>query len=356
MLRGTARRTAARLAEDAEQVGGSPAARVGTEAMQWTIGVPARATAEAVELLADIVLAPTFPADGVEAERAAMVSAMGALRDDMYRQPMRLAAEAAWPAHPYGRPTLGTEASLARHTSDALAGWHAARVAGASAVLVAVGDADPQALADLIAGRFASLRGAPSALVRPAPWPLVSTERVEAREKAQSAIALLFPGPARDDATRFDLAMLAGVASGLGGRLFEELRSRRSLAYTVLTRPFVRRRGGAFAAYIATSAEKEAEARAGLLEQVLRLTEAPVTDEELTRARQAALGAWQMRQASGASVLGDLADAWLHGTLAELTAYPATLAAVTPARILDAARRWIDPARRVEGIVRGRVG
>ena len=356
MLRGTARRTAARLAEDAEQVGGSPAARVGTEAMQWTISVPARAAADASELLADIVLAPTFPVDGVEAERAAMVSAMGALRDDMYRQPMRLATEAAWPAHPYGRPTLGTEASLARHTSDALAGWHAARVAGASAVLVAVGDADPQALADLITGRFASLRGAPSALVRPAPWPLVSTERVEAREKAQSAIALLFPGPARDDATRFDLAMLAGVASGLGGRLFEELRSRRSLAYTVLTRPFVRRRGGAFAAYIATSVEKEAEARAGLLEQVLRLTEAPVTDEELTRARQAALGAWQMRQASGASVLGDLADAWLHGTLAELTAYPATLAAVTPARILDAARRWIDPARRVEGIVRGRVG
>ena len=57
-----------------------------------------------------------------------------------------------------------------------------------------------------------------------------------------------------------------------------------------------------------------------------------------------------------AFILGDLADAWLHGTLAELTAYPATLAAVTPARILDAARRWIDPARRVEGIVRGRVG
>ena len=354
MLRGTVRRTAARLAEDAERLGGSPAARVGTEGMQWTLGVPARAAAEAIELLADIVLTPTFPTDGVEAERAAIVAAMGALRDDMYRQPMRLAAEAAWPDHPYGRSTLGTEASLARHTPEALAAWHAARVAGASAVLVAVGDIEPQAIADLIAGRFAALRGAPSALVRPAPWPVAAAERVEAREKAQSAIALLFPGPARDDASRVDLAMLAGVASGLGGRLFEELRSRRSLAYTVLTRPFVRRRGGAFAAYIATSAEKEAEARTGLLEQVLRLTEAPVTDEELTRARQAALGAWQMRQASGASVAGDLADAWLNGTLAELAEYPATLAAVTPARMLAAARRWCDPARRVEGIVRGR--
>lgn len=354
MLRGTARRTATRLAEDAELLGGAPSARVGTEAMQWTIGVPARATADAVELLADVVLDPTFPTDGVEAERTGVLAGIASLRDDMYRQPLRLAAEAAWGDHPYGRSTLGTEATLHALTPEALAAWHTARVRESAAVLVAVGDLDPQELADLLASRLAGLRSAPAPDVPPPAWPLTAAERVDRREKAQTALALLFPGPTRGEAARFDAAMIGGIASGLGGRLFEELRSRRSLAYTVLCRPFTRQRAGAIAAYIATSPGREDEARTGLLTELARFAETPVSAEELTRARQYAVGSWQIRQASGAAVMADLAEAWIHGHLGELARYPEDLAAVTPARIREAAQRWFDPARRVEGVVRGR--
>ena len=354
MLRGTARRTATRLAEDAELLGGAPGASVGTEAMQWTIGVPARATAEAIALLADVVLDPIFPADGVEAERAGVLAAMASLRDDMYRQPMRLAAEAAWPDHPYGRSTLGSEATLRAFAPERLAAWHAASVRESAAVLVAVGDQDPQEFADRIASRFAGLRGAPAPDIPSPAWPLAATTRVEQRDKAQTALALLFPGAARGEAARFDAALIGGIASGLGGRLFEELRSRQSLAYTVLCRPFTRQRAGAFAAYIATSPEKEEAARSGLLTELARFAETPVTDDELHRARQYAVGAWQIAQVSGAAVLGDIAEAWVHGHLGELARYPEDLAAVTPARILAAARRWLDADRRVEGVVRGR--
>jgi hypothetical protein len=65
------------------------------------------------------------------------------------------------------------------------------------------------------------------------------------------------------------------------------------------------------------------------------------------------VGAWQIRQASGVAVLNDLADAWLHDALESLASYPADLAAVTPRAMLEAAQRWFDPERRVEGIVRG---
>jgi predicted Zn-dependent peptidase len=74
-LRGTAHRSASRLAEDAELLGGTPSATVGTETMQWTIGVPARQFGAAAELLADLVLSPIFPADGIEAERAVALAA-----------------------------------------------------------------------------------------------------------------------------------------------------------------------------------------------------------------------------------------------------------------------------------------
>ncbi len=353
-LRGTSRRSATQLAEDAERLGGTPAASVGTESFQWTLGVPARSFDGAADLLADLVLDPRFPGDGVEAERAVAIAALGSLRDDMYRQPMRLAAEAAWPGHPYGRSTLGTEDSVAALTADDLRRWHAQRVPTAPSALAAVGDFDPQAAADLIARRFAALRPAVAVAVPTPAWTQEFRERVEERDKAQTALALFFDGPARHDESRFDAEMIGGVASGLGGRFFEELRDRQSLAYTVIARPYARKRGGTFAAYIATSPAKEAIARAGLLREFARFVEGDVDADELERARTYAIGTWQIRQASGASVLADVAEAWLYGSLEELARYPRDLAAVTPARMRAMARRWFDPDRRVEGIVRGR--
>lgn len=352
-LRGTTRRSASRLAEDAERLGGTPAASVGTEALQWTLGVPAASLDGAAELLADLVLEPVFPEEGLEAERAVAIAALGTLRDDMYRQPMRLAAELAWPGHPYGRSTLGSEGSVRIITASDLRAWHAARVLAAPAVVAAVGDLDPDATADLLARHFAALRPAPLVLAPQTVWPRVFEQRVDARDKAQTALAIFFEGPPRDDPARFDAEMLGGVASGLGGRFFEELRDRQSLAYTVIARPYPRRRGGTFVGYIATSPAKEEQARAGLLKEFAKFTAAEVSPMELTRARTYAIGSWQIRQTSGAAVLSDLADAWLHDALGELTSYPEDLAAVTPARMLEAARRWFDPARRLEGIVRG---
>ena len=144
------------------------------------------------------------------------------------------------------------------------------------------------------------------------------------------------------------------MASGLGGRLFEQLRDKQSLAYTVLARPYTRLSSGAFAAYIATSPEKEAIAREGLLREFARFRDEEVSAEELDRAREYSIGAWQIRQGSGASVLGEMVEAWCFGSLEELARYPQDLARVTPARMRAAAQRWFDESRRIEGIVRGR--
>lgn len=353
-LRGTAHRSASRLAEDAELLGGTPSATVGTETMQWTIGVPARQFGAAAELLADLVLSPIFPADGIEAERAVALAALASLRDDMYRQPMRLAAGAAWPGHPYGRSTLGTEASVAAITRDRIAQWHAEQVPTSAAVLVAVGDLDPQEAADTLAARFAPMRHREAPALSAPPWPDAVLVCVEERDKAQTALSLLFDGPSYGDTERFDAELLGGVASGLGGRFFEELRDRQSLAYTVMARPFVRRAGGTFGAYIATSPEKEEQARESLLREFARFTSEEVGTEELDRARRYAIGAWQIRRSSGGAVLAEIADAWIHGALEDIARYPADLGAVTPARMRAVAARWFDPSRRVEGIVRGR--
>lgn len=147
--------------------------------------------------------------------------------------------------------------------------------------------------------------------------------------------------------------MLAGIASGLGGRLFEELRDKQSLCYTVSAFSSERRAAGTFNAYIATSPEMETVAREGLLLELGKLRDEPVTDEELRRAQTYAIGTHAIRQQSAGAVLGELVEAWMFGSLRELEEYETRIRSVTSSGIRDTARRYFDPNRRVEGIVRG---
>ena len=164
---------------------------------------------------------------------------------------------------------------------------------------------------------------------------------------------MLFPGPGRQDPDRFAASLIGGIASGLGGRFFDELREKRSLCYTVHTFLSERWRAGAFVAYIATSPDKEDAARSGLLDEFRKIREGGVTAEELERAQTYAIGVHQIRMQSGGDVLGEMVDAFLFGSLREMDEVDQNVRRVTLADIQRVAQRYFDPARRVEAIVRG---
>ena len=353
--KGTERRSALQLAEDGEMLGGSVSGSVSGDSFGWSISVPTRHAAAAVELLADVAQHPTFPADALEIERAVSIADVVTARDDMFRYPMRLASQAAFRGHPYGIPVSGTEESLRSIERADVERWHREHMFGehAAPVIVLVGDGDPDELALIAADAFTRLRPAPTSSLPSPAWPQAAITSAERREKAQTALTLLFPGPARSDDDRFAAGMIASVASGLGGRFFDELRDKRSLCYTVTAFNSARRAAGTFGAYIATSPEKENAAREGLLAEFQRLRERPVEAEELERAQTYAIGVHAIHQQNGAAVLGDVADAWLFGELRDLALYEQRIQAVTAERMQRVAERYFEPERRVEGIVRG---
>jgi zinc protease len=355
-LKGTTSRSALQIAEEGEMLGGSVSGVSGAESFGWSISVPAHYAAAAIELLADVAQHPTFDEQALETERSIATADVIALRDDMYRYPMRLATQAAFAGHPYGTPASGTEASLARIDAAAVRRRHAEHALKSSAVIALVGDLDPDELAALAARGFSDLTSAPAATLSTPSWPTTITTAVETRERAQTALALLFPGPMRGDDARFAAGMIASVASGLGGRFFDELRDKRSLAYTVAAFASDRRLAGTFGAYIATGPSQEDAAREGLLAEFRRFREEPVTAEELSRAQTYAIGSHAIRQQSGGAVLADLVDAFLFGSLRELSEYDEKVRAVTAESMREVAERYFDPSRRVEGIVRGRKG
>ncbi len=353
-LKGTHTRTGAQIALASELLGGSIGVSAGLESLGWSMSVPLRHLEEALDLLADVVQAPTFDAVGVDTERQLALADVERLRDDMYRWPMRLASEAAHRGHPYARSVLGTAESLLSITRGRVVAQHAHVLRAGACVVGVVGDVDPVTTASMVQARFGALTWGDE----PAPPRVHWTEQLrsgeDTRDKQQSALAMLFHGPSRRDPSRHAGRVLAAITSGLGGRFFEELRDRRSLAYTVAAYPIERRVDGVFAAYIATTPEREEEAREGLLEQFAALRETPVRDDEIERARSYLIGTHAIAQQSGGSVLSDLIDAWLFGDgLHELAEYDARIAAVTPADILAFARQYFDPDRRVEGVVRG---
>ena len=315
--------------------------------------MPAKNFAASLELLADVVQHPSFPGDVLENERTAAIAGIVATRDDMYRYPLRLGNTAAYEGHPYGTPATGTEQSIPTITRDAVVAWHREKVAMGATVIGVVTDGNADEIAGLVAGAFSTLRHRGPAVPTAPTWPSRTIEVVESRERAQSAIAMLYPGPSRQDRDRFAVSLIGGIASGLGGRFFDELREKRSLCYTVHTFLSDRWKAGAFVAYIATSPDKEAAARAGLLEEFRKIREGGVTAEELARAQTYAVGVHQIHMQSGAAVLGEVVDAYMFGRLAELDEVERNVAAVTLADVERVARRYFDPEHRVEAIVRG---
>lgn len=354
VTKGTTQRTALQIAEASELLGGTISSSVGAESFGWSISVPRENTAAALTLLADVVQHATLTAEALETERSALLSDLAQLQDDMYRYPMRLLNGAAFAGHPYAIPASGTQASLQTITPEDAREWYQRAMRCAPFVIAIVGDVDPDAIASMIADAFEELTQGDLEMVDAPVWPSSVTEAVESRDKAQTALAIAFPSLPRSSNDRFAAHLLATVTSGLGGRFFDELRDRQSLAYTVHAFPSEHRFAGAFVSYIATSPEKESAARDGLLQEFEKLRAEPVTDDELARAKRYLLGMHDIRQERGGAVLGDMVDAWLFGAgLHELTEYTAKVAAVSAGDVLKLARTYFDPTRRVEGIVRG---
>jgi len=353
-IKGTTTRTAAQIAEDGERLGGSVSVSSSKEVVGWSISVPLDDVAQAAALLADVVQSPSFADDAVVTEQAQLLTGLRSRRDDMLRYPLSVARQALFGSHTYGVDALGTPEGVAAVTPAAVRDWHARAVLAGDAVLAIVGDAEPAELARQLAAAFTALRPSPAVLVDAPPMPTTAIEVVDSRTKQQSAVAMLFRGPARRDRQRYATALMTGVASGLGGRFFESLRSRQSLAYSVFVSASTLHNAGMISAYIACAPERELEARDGLLREFAMLRDEPVTSEELERARTYAIGMHALRQESAGAQLGDMVDAWMSGEgLAELDDEVPQLRAVTSAEVQQVVRQWIDPDRRVEAIVRG---
>jgi len=357
LVRGADGMDAAELAFAFERFGGAVVPRVSSDWGGLDTSVLATHLVPAAQLLRRVLSEPTFEPAAVEEERAVLLAEARRVADDMFRYPFQLAFRGAFSDHGYGLPPTGLPETVAALEGADIASWHAQWIGQSRFLVVAVGDFEPAGMLSELAGVFIGWPEAsrPRAGLDGA-WAVTGGpfERVVERDKAQSALAFVFPGPPRPDQRRYAAEVWAAVASGLGGRLFEALRERRSLAYTVVATPWLRRRAGALAAYIATSPEREAEARQAMLEELAVFARDPVSQAELSQAINYVSGQAEVRRQVGADVVAEIRDAWLSGEgLVELGDPAPRYAAVQADEIQALATSYLVPDRLAVGVVRG---
>ncbi len=354
-VRGAGDLDAAGLAFAFERLGGTLSPTAASDWLGFGTTVLTEHLAQAAALLDQVCTAPRFGEADINTERDLMKIEAEQVADDMFRYPFQLGFAGAFRDQTYGLPVSGLPETLAGISAAEVRDWHTRAMLGVRPLVLAVGDIDPEEASATLAGIFQEYRpGDKARPVAPVGGPTAGEMRVVTREKAQTALAMIFPGPVRAGAQRHAADVWAAVASGLGGRLFEALRDRRSLAYTVLASSWQRGRAGALVTYIATSPEREEEARAAMLQELEGFRTTPVEEVELTQAINYLAGQSEIERQSAGALAGEMLEAWLIGEgLSDLEDPAAAFRAVTWEDVLQVAQANLDPEQRAEGVVRG---
>jgi len=357
-VRGAGNLDSAGLAFAFERLGGTLGASAASDWLGFGTTVLSEHLGEAATLLKLVLESPRLGDADITTERGLMVIEAEQVSDDMFRYPFQLGFAAAFGEAGYGLPVSGLPHTLPGIATAEVRTWHEQAVLGVRPVVVAVGDVDPEQASAVLTGVFRDRTPLPDrrqlAPVPRAGSSLEDSTKVANREKAQAAFAMIFPGPSRREQDRVAADVWAAVASGLGGRMFEALRDRRSLAYSVLASSWQRGRAGALITYIATSPEREQEARAAMLEELERFTQAPVSSTELMQAVSYLAGQAEVGRQSGGALAGEILEAWMIGNgLGDLESPEAAFRAVTEDDVMRVARRYLRASERAEGVVRG---
>ncbi|MHB1329633.1 MAG: M16 family metallopeptidase, partial [Gemmatimonadales bacterium] len=359
-MRGAGNFDAADLADVFEAWGGTLGNSIGADWLGIGVSVLPDATDRAARLLREVLWHPTFAPDEVHQERETLVREALQTGDDMFRRPIDLALGAGFGDRGYGLPLKGSVESLEAMDASHVRTWHGRELTEGRPLVLAVGGLDPEAMADRLAGIFDDLPSRSASVRREAAAASRSAEprqRVESRSKAQTALAMVFPGPCATDTDRHAVEVLAAVASGLGGRLFHRLREERSLAYTVMMSSWQRARAGALVTYIATSPSREDEARDAMLAELARFRDELVSETEHERAVNYLIGQTLVQRQTAGALAGEIVHAWLVGRgLDELEDPAAPYREVTREAVRTAAARYLIPELRAEGVVRGGQG
>jgi predicted Zn-dependent peptidase len=288
LFKGTARRTASQIAEEIDAVGGELNAFTAKEHTCFYAHVLDTDLPLAVDLLADVVTAATMAPRDVELERAVVLEEIAMRADDPEDLLGELFDTALFGDHPLGRPVIGSEESIKAMTRDRLHGFWRRHYSPPGMVVAAAGNISHQVVAELVDQAFPTAGWAqPVGLRSGLKLPRNGSRLVlEPEDTEQAHLMLGVRGLDRHDDRRVALEVLnAAIGGGMSSRLFQEIRERRGLAYSVYSATTNYADAGQLAVYAGCQPDRLGEVVTVIRDVLAQVATDGLTEEEVARAK-----------------------------------------------------------------------
>jgi predicted Zn-dependent peptidase len=352
LFKGTAQRSALEIANAVESVGGDMNAFTTQELTAFYVRVPDERLDLALEILSDIVWRPALSAADVESERQVILEEIR-MRDDTPDDVVHeLFGSTLFPDHPLGREVLGTRASIEAMSRDAIADYHHRHYRPANVVVAAAGNVRHEDVVERVADRLEAAGDRPERVQSPESPP--RRLAVLARPTEQAHVVLGMRGLARGDDDRYALSVLnQALGGGMASRLFQEIRERRGLAYSVYSYRTSYVDTGAFAVYLGTAPGRVGEALGVVDAELERLVgEGGIGADELEAAKGHLKGSIALSLESSASRMHRIGSNELTlGEVPTLDEVVACVDAVGPADVARVIERVLGRTDRTLAVV-----
>ena len=286
LFKGTSKRSAQDIANAFDAVGGEINAYSAREHTCFYARVLDRDLPMAVEILGDMFRDAALRPDEFESERRVILEEIHMAADVPEDLVHDVFAKIAWPGHPLGRPVLGTEQTVGSMSVEQLAGFYRRGYETDRLVIAVAGNIEHGSVAGLV--REAFEEGSAPERRRPGDAPNfgAATASYDTRESEQVHLVWGMQGIARTDPDRYPLSVLSVLyGGGMSSRLFQEVREKRGLAYSIYSSEHMYLESGTFTVYAGTQAESAPEVLKIVRDEAANLAGGEVTEAEVERAK-----------------------------------------------------------------------
>jgi predicted Zn-dependent peptidase len=288
-FKGTDTRTALDIASAADAIGAQLNAFTDREGTVLYGKALSNHLPAVLDLMADMLLHASLEPEPLERERQVILEEIKMYEDSPDELVQDLFAQTVWNGHPLGRPVIGTVETVRALTREDFLRYRAQHYRPGNVVVAMAGDVRHADVVGLVAERLGAWEGvAPPRLTeRPLVRPDVS---LRPKETEQVHLTVGARGLAQGDESRYVMAILDGIlGGGMSSRLFQEIRERRGLVYTITTYHSAYRDAGLFVVYGAMSPPAAPQVTALILEEFEKIKE-QIPPEELSRAKESLKG------------------------------------------------------------------
>jgi predicted Zn-dependent peptidase len=348
LFKGSERFSALQVAEIFDGLGGELNAATSREHTLVYGRVPDHHLATAMDVMGDMVFAPTFAE--LDSERDVVLEEIAMYEDAPQELVHDLIADAVFADHPLGRPVIGTAEVISSIPREAIAGYHETMYVPGNIVVAAAGNIEHDEVVELVsralAGRVERSSSGPN--VRPplmqAPPPSL---RFQQKDTEQYHVCLAAPGISRSDRRRFAASLLDAILGGsASSRLFQEIREKRGMAYAVYSFVSQYTDTGQIGIYLGTREENLEEALAIAAEQIADVAAGNVPEAELERAKENLKGRILLSMESTATRMNRLGKSLITDSeLLSLDRIVAEIDAVEASSVAELAATFLAPER-----------